>query len=479
LFKKISYYILPSIIGAILPIVTLPILSRKLTVEEYGIYALLLVFATFVSGISNLGLTSSYERNYFEQKSIENQGKLLYTILIFISLVFILLTIIIFIFKNYISSLVTGSRNYGLHLLICYISVSLSSFKQYFLLYFKNVSNSKAFAWFSIDEILLNSISGLILVIYFNLGIFGLVLGNLIGSSIVVLLLIIRFAKILPFGISFKFLKNSLEISLPLTPRIFFGVIGTHFDKYMISLMGNVGNVGIYNLGQKISYVTFNYLTALQNIYSPKVYNLMFENGDDNDGLIGNYLTIPFFVSVLGGLFISLFSEELIIILTPPSYHDAINIVPILTVMYTVYFFGKQPQLIFAKKTGIISYLTIIGIVINVIINIPMIKIYGVVGAAYGSLFASFLSGILSFYFSQKYFFIKWESVKIFYCLLAIILISTLHILLRYLNIQWSLRFFFKFIFLIVYVYGGLYLQIFDFRKLKKSIKLFIKNRKF
>ncbi len=458
--KKVSYYLLPSLVSAIVPIITLPIFSRKLTVEQYGVYALCVAFGTFISGLANMGLTTGYERNYFEQKNNELHGKLLYSVVLFVTATCFIFGGGIFLFKRNISYWISGSYEYGTSFILGYFAVSISTIKQYFLLYLKNTGNAKSFAWFSIDEVILNMLLSIFLVLYVEMGIDGLLLGQFIGALSVTILLIFRLKKILPFGLSKMLMRNCFAISLPLTPRIFFGVIGTQFDKYLISLLGTLGGVGLYNLGQKIAYVVFNYMTALQNVYSPTVYKMMFEKGDDANGKIGKYLTLPFFFSALGGLVLALFSEEIIIILTPSSYHNAIDIVSILSLMYVLFFFGKQPQLVYAKKTSIISTLSLISILINILINIPLVKMFGGVGAAYGSLISAFISGLIILFVSQKYFSIMWEWKKIIFCLITIFSFTFLNILFRSIGYEWELRIFYKLIAILIYLLGGFYFSI-------------------
>jgi O-antigen/teichoic acid export membrane protein len=155
-------------------------------------------------------------------------------------------------------------------------------------------------------------------------------------------------------------------------------------------------------------------MTAMQNVFAPQVYKLMFESDEEEGGFsIGNYLTPYFYISIAGALLVSLFSEEVIIILTPKPYHGAVDIACILTMLFSTYFFGKQPQLLFKKRTGIISMLTIFGIGLNIIINIPFINKWGVIGAAWGTFLAGLISTSISFYVSQKYYEIKWEYFKL------------------------------------------------------------------
>ena len=73
-----------------------------------------------------------------------------------------------------------------------------------------------------------------------------------------------------------------LIISLPLTPRFFFGVINTQFDRYMLGILGSVGGVGLFEIGQKIGNIIFSFITALQNYFSPKVYQMFFSKEKKN-----------------------------------------------------------------------------------------------------------------------------------------------------------------------------------------------------
>lgn len=465
---------MPSLVSAIIPIVTLPIFTRLLTVEDYGIYALGIVYGTFVSGIANFGLTIGYERNFFENKeSKEKQGALLFSVLLFVVSTFILFGLITFFFKSELSSWIIGEVKWGEIILLSYCAVGISSLKMYYLTYYKNTNNAKLYAIYSIDESILNVAFSFVLIYFFDSGVKGLVIGQLIGSSIVFLILTVKFIRSFSFQLNLSLLKSCLNISLPLTPRIFFGVIGNQFDKYMINLLGSVGGVGVYNLGQKISYVVFNFMTAIQNVNSPHVYDLMFKKGKEGGQEIGKYLTLPLYISAFIGLGVSLFSEEIIYILTPSSFHGAIDIITILSLLYVTYFFGKQPQLIYAKKTGITSYLTIFSIVVNVLINIPFIKYWGAEGAAYGTLLAGVLTSLVTFYYSQKYFNIVWEYKKIIYIFLSLFAFAFVIIFLRKFGVIYYIRLIVKIFFSLLYLLLGFKLNIINkelFFKFKQLI---------
>lgn len=437
-----------------MPIITLPIFTRTLSVEDYGVYALLIAFAVFVSGVANFGLTIGYERNFFEADGDKNKiAALLYSTLSFVVCSTVIMGALIYIFRADLSKGIIGSSQYGGLLVIAFFSYSSTTIKSYFLIYYKNTENAKSFVWYSIDENLLNVGFSMFFVVYLQIGVSGLIFGQLIASSIILTILIYKFLTRMPFAFSYPVLKESLKLSLPLTSRIFFGVLGTHFDKYLINLMGSLGGVGIYSTGQKIANIVFVFMTSVQNVYAPQVYKRMFELEQPDSGkAIGSYLSLFAYISVGGGVFVALFSEEIIQILTPPSYHRSIDIVTILSLLYASHFFGKQPQLIYAKKTGITSMITLASIFINIIINIPFIKFWGFIGAAYGTLLAGLITNFISFQFSQRHYYIHWEKAKVIgiYSLLVFAVVSTM--ILRDLQVDYWIRFSAKIILSIAYL---------------------------
>ncbi|MEN6374676.1 MAG: oligosaccharide flippase family protein [Smithella sp.] len=453
-------YLLPVIVGNLIPLLTLPIFTRILTPADYGVWALAQVYAIFVNGLANFGLTVGYERNFFEQKETKNIAGLLYSTLLFVIIAFVICGFLTYIFKYQFSRWIIGSSDHAHILFWSYCATGVMGLKTYFLTYFKNTENAKALVWFTIDESLLTVMFSLFMVVYLRIGVIGLIWGQLFASCIIFSVLSLRFVRFLPVSFNRETLKDSLKISLPLTPRIFFGVIGSQFDKYMIGLLNTVGGVGVYNIGQKVANIVFTYMTAIQNVFSPQIYKRMFEMGEDGGKSIGRYLTPFLYISIAIGLMIALFSEEIIFILTPESYHGAIDIVTILSMLYGSYFFGKQPQLIYAKKTYITSILTAVSIGLNIMINIPFIYKWGAIGAAWGTLLAGLISGTVSFVVSQHYYKIEWEYQNIGLIFIIFFGAAITIILMRYFNVLYELRFVSKLIFLACYFYLGMKLDI-------------------
>ena len=332
----------------------------------------------------------------------------------------------------------------------------------YYLTYFKNSEMAKKFVSFTIALSIINLIVSVFLVAYLRIGVIGIVYGQLCSGAIIFSVLSYKFITTLKPSFSKSIFIGSLKISYPLTPRIFLGVISTQFDKYMIGLLATVGGVGIYSIGQRVSNTIFVFMTAIQNVFSPQVYKKMFDLKEKGGEAIGKYLTPFAYVCISVALLVSLFSEEIISILTPPSYHGAIDIVIILSMFYGFMFFGKLNgnQLIFTKKTHITSLLTMVSIGLNVGFNIPFIMKWGAIGAAWGTLLSGLISGGISFAVSQHYYDIKWEYRKMGAIFFIFFASAILMILMRHFSFDYKFRLILKCASVFSYIYIGIKLKV-------------------
>lgn len=460
--KNILIYFSPKIITGFLPIITLPIFTRILTKDEYGTYAMAEIYAIFLSGIVNFGLTAGYERNFFQYNDKKKSSELLYSILAFVLAVFGVAVALTYVFRVPIANAFIGSAANGTLLFWVFFATVAMSLKQYFLIYFKNTENAKDFAVYTLYESLLNVGLALYFVVYLKSGIIGLAWGQCCASTVVLSFLIVRFLRIMPLCFNWGVLKDALKISLPLTPRIFMGVISTQLNKYVLNLLNTLGGVGIFSVAQRIANVTFIFMTSIQNVFNPHVYKRMFSSDLSAGRQIGEYLTPFAYFSIFICMLVSLFSEEIVRLLTGPSFHSAAPIITILSMYYGFLFFGKINgiQLIYKRKTFMTSVLTIVDILVGVAISIPFIKGYGVMGAAWATLFGSLITGTIGFIISQYYFRIEWEVKKIVAIFGVFCASSILTLLLMRSSLGYSECLILKLLCVIVYVLLGVRLGI-------------------
>jgi len=436
-------YLLPVITSSVLPLITLPVFTRILTKEDYGVLALAQVYSTFLYGISQLGMIVAYERNYFQYcNNSDLTAKLLYSILTFVTINFIILATVTLLLMKPLANFIIGSEDHGLILFWSFCATFFNNISGYYLTYFKNSESAKNYSKYLIFGGFINFTISLILVAQMRIGVIGIVYSQLISGITIFSLLTARFLQRYSYSFDWAIFKEAFTISFPLTPRSIFGIFGSQFDKYIISLLANVGGVGVYSIAQKVSFMIFSYMNAIENVFSPKLYSMMFNGGYRGKQIIGNFLTPFAYISIIPAFLAVLFSEEVMYILTPSSYHGAIDIINILAMYYAILFFGKifSRQLIFVKKTYLTTLLVAFRMSLYCAITIPSILWFGVIGAAWSIFLTEIISACLFHKYSQRYYKINWEYGKQSAMFMFLIAISMTVMLMRFAEIPYLYR---------------------------------------
>jgi len=484
--KNTGQYVLLVVTTYFFPLLTLPFFTRVLVPEDYGVLAMSGMFGMFLTSFSNLGLVGIYQRNYFQYRDDRTKiATLFYTTICFVSAFFILLWGLSFVFQDVVSMFLYQRKGMGKVFLIDGLGTFLTGLSQYYFYYFQNSENAKSYVRYSLMVMVLTTGASLLLVLYFRTGVMGMVYGKFIGVGSILILLHAKFLRELPFAWDKDILKASLKLSLPLVPNTFSKIFMKQFDKYMINILSTLGQVGIYNMGDKIAYTAFAFMTALDQVYVPHIYKEMFKGEEGGGKTIGKYLTPFFYCSLFFCFVVAVFAEEIIILLTPPAYYGAINIVMILSMAYALMFFGKQSQLLYAGKMKLLAVLLILNVLMNVGFNFMLIHRFGAIGAAASALAAGLIFTPIYMFFCQKHFRIEWEQAKIF-ILLGFFFSSVCSLLFVRSHISYLAVLAVKVILLVSYIYIGFVFEIITKNRIRfvrhvivGKIKSFVKTRKY
>ncbi len=453
-------YIMEMVVSSLLSLISIPITTHQLPPSEYGAFALAVAYSSIAMGIANWGTAIGYERNFFEHDGVaDKSGALLTTVVAFVALNITVLLIGVFYWRYALSDLLLGQEAYSDLLVLVFLATGLATTANYYLTSLIYRGLAANYIRITIFKSVTNFALLLLFLLHFKYGVnalaYALVCSSIMSFAVVGILQLRDYR----LSLSKDMLLDILKISLPLTPRIFFGFLGTHFDKIMLRMMGSMGGVGIYSIGQKVSYLIFNFMTALEKVFIPELYRKLFAQEDNRANHHLDYLTPYLYASVFAALMMALFSEELFIFLMPNSYAGAVDIIIILTVYYASMFFGKisGTQLIYAKKTHITTALSLIGIVVNVALNIPMIMMWGVLGAAFATMAAGITMNFIYYHFAQRYVPLRWEwhSVALIYGIFSVAALFTLVAHMDLLSVPYVPILIFKLAMTVAYLFLG------------------------
>jgi len=375
--------ILISISGIIL----LPVLTRYLGAYGYGLWTNVNVTIGVVLPVLLLGLHEGILR-FFPAMGKEERGEDLFSIAFLVSLVTVIFSAILFLFPSFLAGLVFDGEEYVVRFvgLIVFVWCLDSLFLRTFQAMREMEKNALANVLTKYSEIGLA-----IFLVISGYGLYGALMAVLLVRTLLLIIFIFVFSK--RFGIqapSISRIKNTkkyLDYGAPLIPNsLSYWIISTS-DRYLIAFFLGVTYVGYYNPGYTIGkFLPFMLGGLVYFVLKPTLSNL-YDNGRKKE--VKKLLThsmkytlvfsIPFFFGIL------LFHQELTALLSTAEIAREGSFIAIFTalsgIIYLHYRFTSL-ILILLKKTKVIGKVKIFAALINIIGNIILIPILGILAAA-------------------------------------------------------------------------------------------------
>lgn len=198
-----------------------------------------------------------------------------------------------------------------------------------------------------------------------------------------------------------RFWIYALGFNLPLVPHYLSQTVLNSADRIMIERMVGSSEAGIYNLAYSISLIMVLFNTALAQTISPWLYQKIKDRRGKEIAPIA-YITLILIAAV--NLFLILLAPEAVRIFAPKEYYEAIWVIP--PVAMSVYFMYAYD--LFAKfafyyeKTKVIMMASVLGAMLNVILNYIFIQQFGYIAAGYTTLVCYLVYAIAHYIFMRK-----------------------------------------------------------------------------
>ena len=406
----------------------LPIYTNIFSLEDYGIISLIYTFLGFMNVVLHYGLDASLLKHYMPADSEERKtilsnayGSFLITTILF--------SLLLIIFRNNVSGLLFGINLPNITLLV----VGILFFDVLWSIHVLILRAEERPVYFSIISFL-NVLSTLALnilfVIYFELGIYGVLLSNLITSGVIFL---ITFPIILKRSsiklLSLKYWKKMMKFGVPFLPAGIFSMILELSDRYILRYLTDIETVGLYNAGYKLGLLILLIVMGFNMAWQP--YFLKKEKEERK--YIADVTTLVF--AVLGFLWILLllWSDTMVKMkfgdfsFFGEQYWEATSIVPIIGLAYVFHagYLIQLPGVYLLEKTGWIPWVRGLGALSNIILNFLFIPEYGIVGAASATCLSFILMAVIFYFINRSVFPIiyQWRKLGIIIFTIGVIII--------------------------------------------------------
>lgn len=199
------------------------------------------------------------------------------------------------------------------------------------------------------------------------------------------------------FRWSFALVKKMLRISYPFISSSLLMVVYAQTDRIMIKNMLDNSSVALYSASLRLATALSMIPSSLIEGFRPSVMALKFQNEEKYQKRFRQLYCIVFWFSVAYGVFITLFANEVILILYGEKYLGAVSSLS-LVVWYSAFsYYGSinNMYMVSEDKSKYVQITTLVGALANVALNYLLIPIWGIIGAAAASLVTQFLANFV------------------------------------------------------------------------------------
>lgn len=416
LFSHGKNYLIANVATRALNFISVPILTRLLTPEDYGINGVFLGTVMILSSIYNLNIDKSISRYYYDQKNEKDFKKYVGTCYFLMFFLFLLSSVILIFFQGFFSNLLGVNPT----LLLCaipivFINIIISSFQQIY----QPLKQSALVAKFSTIQIyLIFLISVPIVYLLPSERYYGLVWGQVIGGAIIVVCLIKYVKPFIKLHFDRKYMKYMLFYSIPLIPEALSGIIIEQFGKLYIGGSMGMDSAGYYTFVASISSLVLIIVSVSNQAWVPYYFEYM--NSKDYLSLDKDLkrILILTFISALG---VSCFGKELALLLAKSNYAKFLYLLPLLCIGYAFFqlFYVYYRNISYVRKTLYMSLIVVVSGIINVLCNSMLVQRFQELGVAI-SFMLSYLTMVILAWLINKLI-VKIHSTPIRYYLFPLL----------------------------------------------------------
>ena len=379
--KSAIWFAMCSILQKGISFITVPIFTRLLTTEEYGTYSLYLSWLQILTIITSLYLYHGVFNNGMTKFDKDRD--------VYISsMQGLTLTITAGVFIIYLVAHNFWSELLGLTpvlLFMMFVEMAVTPALQFWSGRQRFEFRYKKLVTVTLAKSIANPILGLVMVLLAKdratARVASVVITELVFCGF---LMLKQFSRGKRF-VHLEYWKYALGMAIPLLPHYLSGIILNQGDRVMIDRMVGKSEVAFYSVAYNIGMLVQIVTTAINNSFTPWMYQKIKANDYSGIKKTVNLLLIIIGVVSLG---LMMCSPELVLIFGSEKYASAVYVIPpVASSVFFIFLYNilAIPQFYF-ERTKFLAVSSIVAAGANIVLNYFFIKLFGFVAAGYTTL---------------------------------------------------------------------------------------------
>lgn len=396
--KAAFWFVVCSFLQKSIFLITAPIFTRFLTLEEYGQYVLYNSWLGIISILITFKLSEAVF--YKSMVSVENH-KRKYVLMSYHVIVFILWVFfggICFLMKSELSRFL--GLSYYL-IILMFIQILFEAFIALWTAYQRFEYQYKLLIFITLFVSMLNPAFGFIGVFSMPDSVLGRLTGGIFAEGIIVAYIIQNSLCRVNRAEVFAVFKYALNFNLPLIPHYLSQVLLNTSDKIMIGRLIDNSSAALYGIAYTLGMLATMVTQNINNAYIPWMYRLL-KNKNFLDVEKNNTVLLYSVGIIIVCVFLG--APEAILLIGGEKYVAATNVIyPVACSVAFMFMYSLFANIeLFYESRKFIMIVTCSSAFLNVFLNYIFIPKYGYISAAYTTLFCHIIYGIIHVYVAKQ-----------------------------------------------------------------------------
>jgi O-antigen/teichoic acid export membrane protein len=480
-FTVFMFLILSSFIGYFLKF----LFAKNLDVESIGLFFSVYAFVTFFIFLRDFGLSEALV--YFipkflaKNKKKELKSSIVFTLYVQLTMGISFLLIMILL-SDYLTTYYFKDPRAKLLIVFMSIYVVIDAINEILFRVFHGFQNM---FYNQLIEFSFQFFSVLIFVLFFylNIKLEYLAFSYVISGIITAFIFSIIFYKIflpdfflIKTKISKLLKKKLLDYSIPAMTGSLAIVFFTKQTVFFLTLFAGLSSVGYYVMLRALGKISLYFFNAIKQVFSPMITELWSKKHTKELQMhLNELIDYTLILALPIGITLSVYSKEIITLLYSLEFAKVSHIMSLISISFILLIPSVLFRTIFLSigKPKDARNLVYFSFIINLILNIVLIKLYGLLGAIISEIVTNILASIYGYYIYKKLTKIKLN----FFSMLKIGFSSCIFFIIIYFQHSiYGMNLLTLFIFLVISSFTYL-LFLFNFKVIEfKKIQFMITN---
>src|ERR687885_704114 len=295
LLRHSAIYGLGSIVARILAVLLLPLYTRYLTPSDYGLIETLVALSAVLTALVAQGMKSAFFRFYFD--SAEEERRLLVVRTAFwyvLGAATVVLALGVALARP-ISWLLFGTSDHAGLVAAAFVGLWAAMNYEQMTSLFRVEQRSTAYVAATLANVAVTIAATVLLVVVFDRGPLGVLVGNFTGTLAVYAVLLVRARRTLGLQFDRSLYRAMNRFGLPLVPSAVALWLTNFSARFFLVKLADAHEVGLYSIGVRVASAIVLLLTAFRLAWPAFAYSI--EDDQEARRTYSFVLTYVFFVA--------------------------------------------------------------------------------------------------------------------------------------------------------------------------------------